>query len=314
MIENKGSEQTINCDVLILGAGPAGITAAIYTSRSKLNTILIDTNVSGGQVATTYHVANYPGTDGVVNGFDLMENMKKQAISFGCQLFEMQNIKEIDLTSDIKRVKTETNIFFSKTIFIATGSEPRKLPAAGSDEFKGRGVHYCATCDAAFYQDADVLVVGGGTSALQEALFLKRYAKTVTIVNRSDKFKAPKSSIDEALSDGFIKVLWNASIIEINGDKFVTSVVLEDSKANKKWEQKIDGIFVYIGTLPNTKMFESQINMTNYGYIITDNNMATNVKGVYAIGDVRDKEIRQITTAVGDGTIAGIMAEKYINK
>lgn len=301
----------VRCDVLIIGAGPSGLTSAIYTSRSRLHTVVIDSNLPGGQVATTFHVANYPGTNGVIRGLDLMENMKKQAVDFGAQIDDLQQIIDINLMGEEKFIKTDHNDYYSKSVIIATGAEPRKLPVEGERDFRGRGVHYCATCDGAMYQDADVAVVGGGTSAVEEAVFLSRYAKTVAIINRSDHFKAAKSSVDEALRNPSISVIWNSTIKELKGDNFLQSVVLKDIKTGQQSELKTDGIFVYIGMQPNSSIFSNQVKLSENGYILTDEKMSTNIPGVFSAGDVREKEIRQISTAVGDGTIAGIMAEKY---
>ena len=303
----------VRCDVLIIGAGPAGLTSAIYTSRSRLQTVVIESNLPGGQVATTFHVANYPGTNGVVRGLDLMENMKKQALDFGARIDDLQHIIEINLSGAEKFIRTENNDYYAKSVIIATGSEPRKLPVEGERDYRGRGIHYCATCDGALYQDADVTVVGGGESALEEAGFLSRYARSITILNRSDHFKAAKTSVDEALKNPSISVKWNTVVKELRGDNFLHSVILEDVKTGEQNEFKTDGVFVYIGTQPNSDIFSKQVNMTESGYILTDENMATNIPGVFAAGDVRNKTIRQISTAVGDGTIAGMMVEKYIN-
>lgn len=304
----------VRCDVLIIGAGPSGLTAALYTSRSRLNTVVIDSNLPGGQVITTFSVANYPGTNGVIRGLDLAENMKKQALDFGAQIYDLQQITEIDLLEEEKFVKTDHNDYYAKSVIIATGSEPRKLPVEGERELRGRGVHYCATCDGALYQDTDVAVVGGGISAVEEATFLSRYAKSVTIINRADYFKAPKLYVEKALKDPSISVVWNSVIKELKGDNFLKGVVLEDVKTGRQSELKIDGIFVYIGMQPNSSILSSQVKLSENGYILTDEKMATNIPGVFAAGDVREKEIRQISTAVGDGTVAGIMADKYINQ
>ncbi len=303
----------IHCDVLIIGAGPSGLTAAIYTARSRLNTVIIDSNLPGGQVITTFHVANYPGTNGAIRGLDLAENMKKQSLDFGAQIYDLQQISQIDLSREEKFVKTGHADYYAKSVIIATGSEPRKLPVAGEREFRGRGVHYCATCDGALYQDANVAVVGGGISALEEAVFLSRYARSVTIINRSDRFKAPALYTERTLKNPSIKVIWNSVIKELKGDSFLKTIMLEDVKTGGLSELQVDGIFVYIGMQPNSGLFTGQVKLSEKGYILTDENMSTNIPGVFAAGDVREKEIRQISTAVGDGTIAGIMADKYVN-
>jgi len=317
ILEKKcdSKEHTIvHCDVLIIGAGPAGLTAAIYAARSKLHTIIIDSSLPGGQVASTYHIANYPGTNGVIRGIDLMDNMKKQAMDFGSQIDDMQSIKSINFKGNEKHVQTEANDYYAKSVIIATGAEPRKLPVESEREFRGRGIHYCATCDGALYTDTNVIVVGGGTSAVEESLFLTRYAKSITVVNRATEFKASRSSVDELLKNPQINVLWNTEAKEVLGQNFVQKVILYNNKTGESKEMDTDGIFVYIGMVPNTSLFKDVLNISEYGYIMTDNNMATNIPGVFAAGDIRDKEIRQISTAVGDGTIAGIMAERYISQ
>ncbi|MDP4180411.1 MAG: thioredoxin-disulfide reductase [Bacillota bacterium] len=306
-------ETKVHCDVLIIGAGPAGLTSAIYSARSKLQTVVIDSSIPGGQVASTFHVSNYPGTNGVIRGIDLMENMKKQALDFGAQIDDMQSIKSIDFSGDEKHLKTELNEYYAKSVIIATGAEPRKLPVEQERQFRGRGIHYCATCDGALYVDANVIVVGGGTSALQEALFLTRYAKTVTIINRSDSFKASRSSVDEVMKYPQIKIIWNTEVKEVHGENFVQKVILHNNTNGEQTEMGTDGVFVYIGMEPNTLLFKTNLKLSDNGYIITDANMSTNIPGVFAAGDVREKDIRQISTAVGDGTIAGIMVERYIS-
>ncbi len=311
---NSKERTIVHCDVLIIGAGPAGLTAAIYAARSKLHTIVIDSSLPGGQVASTYHISNYPGTNGVIRGIDLMENMKKQALDFGSQIDDMQSIKSINLSGDEKYLQTDANDYYAKSIIIATGAEPRKLPVESEREYRGRGIHYCATCDGALYTDANVLVVGGGTSAVEESLFLTRYAKSITVVNRSTEFKSSRSSVDELMKNPQINVLWNTEVKEVSGENFVQKVVLYNKENGESKEMDTDGIFVYIGMEPNTSLFKDVLNISEYGYIMTDNSMATNIPGVFAAGDIRDKEIRQISTAVGDGTIAGIMAERYISR
>jgi len=300
------------CDVLILGGGPAGLTSAIYAARSMLNTVVVDQNVVGGQVASTYQVANYPGTNGIIRGIDLVNNMKKQAVDFGAQINDMQDIKQIDLSGEIKKLETAKADYYARSVIIATGSVPRKLNVEGEERFTGKGVHYCATCDGAFYYDANVIVVGGGDAAVEEAVFLTRYAKKVFVVHRRDHFSATKSAQEELFKNPSVEVLFNTEVKAINGSDFVTGVKLFDNKNKRTYEMDIDGIFIYIGMQPQSSLFRGQIEIDDYGYIITDENLQTSVKGVFAAGDVRKKEIRQITTAVGDGTVAAIMAGRYI--
>ncbi|WP_235832627.1 thioredoxin-disulfide reductase [Acetivibrio mesophilus] len=297
-----------------MGGGPAGLSAAIYAARAKLHTVVVDEGLIGGQVATTFHVANYPGTNGVVRGVDLMENMKKQAVDFGAHIDDLKEISDINLEGKEKIIITENTDYYAKAVLIATGATPRRLQADGEREFRGRGVHYCATCDGALYHDANVLVVGGGESATEEAVFLTRYAKHVTIVNKHDYFRASKTARDEVLKNPNISVMWDSEVRKVNGDNFVKSVIIENIKTGKVEELDMDGLFVYIGMQPKTELFMGKVGMNEQGYITTNEDMATNIPGVFAAGDVREKKIRQIVTAVGDGAIAGIMAERYINE
>lgn len=309
----RRERQRVYCDVLILGAGPAGLSAAIYASRAKLYTIIIDEGMPGGQVATTYHVANYPGTNGVIRGLDLVENMKKQALDFGAQIDDLKEISEVNFEGSEKYVKTEDTDYYAKSVIIATGAQPRKLPAEGEREFRGRGVHYCATCDGAMYQDTNVLVIGGGNSAVEEAVFLTRYAKHVTIVHQFDHFQASKAAQDEALNHPDIDVIWDSEVRKISGENFVQKVTIENIKTKEQKEIETDGLFVYIGMEPKTDLFKGKVNTNQWGYIQADEDMKTNISGIYVAGDVREKKIRQIATAAADGVVAGIMAEKYIN-
>lgn len=312
--ECKNKErQKIYCDVLILGGGPAGLSAAMYSARAKLFTVVIDEGLTGGQVSTTYHVANYPGTNGVVRGMDLMENMKRQALEFGAQIDELKLINNINLEGNEKYVETDDTDYYAKAVIIATGAVPRKLPAEGEEEYRGRGVHYCATCDGAMYQDANVFVVGGGEAALEEAVFLTRYAKHVTIINRSDKFRASKGTQDEAMKNPNISVILDTVVRKVNGDTFMKSIEIENVKTNEIKEIEADGLFVYIGTEPKTDFLKGKLKLSENGYIDTDENMKTDIPGVFAAGDVRNKTVRQIATATGDGVIAGVMAERYVN-
>lgn len=306
-------KERVHTDVLIIGAGPAGMAAAIYASRAKLMTVTIDEGMIGGQVATTFTVANYPGTNGVIRGMDLMENMKKQAEKFETRVDSFVEIKNIDLSGDKKIVETEDIEYAAKALILATGAVPRKLPVQEEREFRSRGVHYCATCDGALYQDANLIVVGGGNSAVEEAVFLTKYAKKVTVIHQFDKFQATKSAQNELFKTQNIEVIWNSEIREIKGDTFVKSVVVENLKTKERFDMDVDGIFVYIGAEPRTELFRNKVKLDDKGYIIVNDEMKTSVKGVFAAGDVINKKIRQIATAVGDGTVAGIMVERFVN-
>ncbi len=303
----------INSDVIILGAGAAGLSAAIYASRAKLKTVIIDESVPGGQTASTYHVANYPGTPGVVRGKEIIQNMREQALSFGTVIEDLKEIFEVKLNGSTKYVKTEDTEYFGKVLIIATGAEPRALPAEGADEFKGRGVHYCATCDGAMYQDRKVVVVGGGNSAVEEAVFLTRFASHVTIIHQFDHFQAGQSAQEEAFLNPKINIIWNSEVRKVNGaGHALTGVVIENLKTKELIEVPTEGAFVYIGTAPRSELYRGELQLDKWGYIIAGEDTKTNLEGVYAAGDIRNKPIRQVITAAADGAIAGIMAERYL--
>lgn len=307
-------KEKVYCDVVILGAGPAGLSSAIYTARAKLFTVVVDEGLAGGQVATTYHVANYPGTNGVVRGLDLMENMKKQATDYGAVIDEMKEVFSVSVDNNKICVDTDGAEYRAKALIIATGATPRKLPAQGEEEYRARGVHYCATCDGAMYQDKDVIVVGGGNSAVEEAVFLTRYANKVTIIHQLDYFQASKSSAKEAIDHPKIDVIWDSEIRRVYGNDFVEGVTIENLITSKKTDINTDAVFAYIGLEPKSYLFKNLIEMDDWGYVITSEDMKTSISGIYAVGDVRQKRVRQIATASADGVIAGIMVEKSINE
>lgn len=309
----KAENRRVDCEVLILGAGAAGLSAAIYASRAKMKTIVIDESIPGGQTGTTYHVANYPGTPGVVRGKEITENMRNQAISFGAVIEDLKEIFEVQLVEDTKHVRTEDTDFYAKTIILAPGAQPRMLLAEGAADFKGRGVHYCATCDGAMYQDRKIIVVGGGNSAVEEAIYLTKFASHVTIVHRSENFRASKTALDEAFENKKIDIITNAIVKTVNGSGHaLTSVILENVNTGELTELPTEGAFVYIGTEPLTKMFAGQVEIDESGYIVASEDTRTNIPGVFAAGDVRTKPVRQIVTAASDGAVAGIMAERYV--
>jgi thioredoxin reductase (NADPH) len=309
----KEPMQRIDCDILILGAGAAGLSAAIYAARAKMNTVLIDESVPGGQTASTYHVANYPGTPGVVRGNEIIQNMREQAKSFGARIDDLKEIAEVKLMDKIKHVRTEDTEYYAKAVIIASGAKPRALPAENADEFKGRGVHYCATCDGSMYQDRKIVVVGGGNSAVEEAVFLTRFASHVTIIHQFDNFQASKTAQEEAFKSDKIDIIWDSEVRKVNGQGHaLTSVVIENIKTKQLSEVPTEGAFVYIGTEPMSKMYQGQIDMDKWGYIAAAEDTKTNVDGVFVAGDIRTKLIRQVVTAASDGAVAGIMAERYM--
>ncbi len=311
--KNEVERVNYSADILILGGGPAGLTAALYASRSKLRTIVIDEGVPGGQAATTFHIANFPGTNGTIGGKELMDNMIKQAKGFGAEIHDLKEVFSIELLQAEKRIVTEDAEYTAPVIILATGAESRPLQAVGEADFRGNGVHYCATCDGSMYQDAEnVLVVGGGNSAVEEAVFLTRYAKHVTIVHQFDHFQASKIAQEEALANEQISVIWDSEPRSIVGEKHLSGLEIENIKTHEITTVTANGVFVYIGMQPRTALFEGQVKLNNWGYIEADDEMRTTIPGVFVAGDVRSKTVRQVATAVGDGAVAAVNAERYL--
>lgn len=305
--------QRVDCDLLILGGGPAGLTAGIYAGRAKLNTVIVEESICGGQAGSTAHIANYPGTEGAVSGKELAQNMKDQALSFGVRIDDLKEIFEVKLDGPEKYIRTEDTEYYARAIILATGARPRSLDAAGAAERKGRGVHYCATCDGAMYEGTDVIVVGGGSAAIEEAVFLTRFADHVTIVHRRDGFRAAQIELDEARENEKITILTNKVVKEVvGGEHVLKEVVLKDVKTGAEEILPVSGAFVYVGNDPQTQMFKGQISLDEMGYIVAGEDTKSSQPGVYAAGDVRTKVVRQVATAASDGAVAAIMAEKYI--
>jgi len=309
----KMGRDRVCADVLILGAGPAGLSAAIYTARSKLYTIVIDRALPGGQVSTSYTIENYAGTGGIIEGPVLMDKMVSQAESFGAEIVELKEITGVELNDEVKHIATDDTDYYTKSIIIATGAQPRPLPVEKEEEYRGRGLHYCATCDGAMYQDTDIIVIGGGDSAAEEAVNLTKFVSKVTMVVRKDKFTATKAAREELMENPKIEVMWNTEITKLHGSMFLEKVTLKNNKTGKESEMPIEGIFIFIGMTPRTELFKDVIQTDKFGYILTDENMTTNIPGVYAAGDVRHKTVRQIANAVGDGAVAAVFTEKYIS-
>ena len=309
----KEPTKQVDCDVLILGAGPAGLSAAIYAARAKRRTVVVDISVSGGQAASTYHIENYPGTPGVIRGKELIDNMRAQAESFGAKIHDLKEIFEVSLTGNTKVVRTEDTEYSAQAVIIASGASPKALPAPGADEFKGRGVHYCATCDGSMYQDRRIVVIGGGDAAVEEADFLTKFASHVTLIHRSS-FRAAKSALDRLFANDKIDVITDARVTKVNGEGHaLTSVVIENVKTGQSYDYATEGAFVYIGVEPATHPYQGQLDMDEAGYILAGEDMKTNIEGVFAAGDIRKKTIRQVVTAASDGAVAGIMAERYLS-
>lgn len=305
------SKEKKNIDLVILGGGPAGLTAAIYASRAKIKFILLENGILGGQVRNSYLIENYPGVK-EVDGVELADKMQEQAESLGAIIDEFDPVENIEIREGNNIIETESYIYISKTVIIATGAVPRKLPIPNESKFEGKGIHYCAVCDGAMYEGKEIGVIGGGNSALEEAVFLTKFAKTVYMIRRYDYFRGEKKLIEEAENNDKIKILYNRDLVNVEGRDYVEKAIIRDENSKKESELKLDGVFGYIGTEPKSDIFKNYININKNGYIITDEKMTTNIKGVYAAGDIREKEYRQITTAVADGTIAALEAEKFI--
>lgn len=300
---------TYNFDTVILGGGPAGLSAGLYAARGAVSTAIIDISMLGGQPSNYLELENYPGFD-KIGGYELMEKFENHADKFNVQKFPAQEILSVDLKSK-KIITTETE-FNAKTIIIATGAKPMKLNVPGEIDFVGRGVSYCAVCDGAFYRDKVVAVVGGGNSAVEEAIYLTKFASKVYIIHRRDELRADKIVQERAFKNPKIEFIWNSVVREIKGDDLVNSVVLENVKAGEKSILTIDGIFPYIGIVPNVELFSGQLAQDAKGFIVTDDKMQTSVEGVFAIGDVRTTPLRQVITAAADGAVAAVYAVKYI--
>lgn len=298
-------------DIIILGGGPAGFSSAIYAARGAVSTAIVDINMLGGQPSNYLELENYPGFQ-LVGGYDLMEKFEEHADKFGVEKFPMQEITKIDLAK--KKIYTKEYEFSAKSIIIATGAQPMKLGVKGEKEFIGRGVSYCAVCDGAFYKDKIVAVVGGGNSAIEEAMYLTKFAKKVYVIHRRDKLRADKILQEKAFKNQKIEFIWNSIVLEIQGENTVKSIVLKNLQTDKISELKIDGIFPYIGISPNTELFSGQLEQDKYGFIQTDTTMATSIDGVYAIGDVRNTPLRQVVTAASDGAIGATYALRYIEQ
>ena len=301
-------------DIIIIGGGPAGLSAGLYAGRSRLKTLIIEKDISGGQISGTAYVENYPGSIEDPTGMALSERMEEQAKKYAEIVFE--NVEEVNLEGEVKTVKTDSNEYQAKAIIISTGAKHRKLDVPGEEEFANRGVSYCATCDGPFYQDLDIYVVGGGDSALEEANYLTRYGKSVTIIHRRDEFRASGVVVENVKENPKIKFEYDSVVKEIRGDKEVNELVLENVKTKEEKIIKNEdgsplGVFIFIGNIAQTELFNGRIAMEN-GYIITDEDMKTEIEGVFAVGDTRKKSVRQAVTAASDGCIAAVMANRYL--
>lgn len=302
-------------ETIILGGGPAGLSAALYAGRGKLDTLLIEKATYGGQVATTYEVDNYPGTELGITGPELSEKMRKQAEAFGTK-FIKEDIQSVDFTdASVKKVTTNKGEYLTKTVIIATGAQPKMVGFIGEEKLRGRGVSYCATCDADFYTDLPIAVIGGGDSAIQEALYLTKFASKVTIIHRRQGFRAAQYLVDKAKANPKIEFLLDTVVeeaIEENG--MLTGLKVKNVLTEETTDFITDGVFVFVGYEPISEIFKGSIEMNAFGEIITDVYMRTNVPGVFAAGDIRETTIRQVITAASDGAVAAVSCEKYLGE
>ncbi len=299
-------------DLIIIGAGPAGLTAAIYAARANLETLVLEKDVIGGQVRSSYTIENYPGFK-IIKGNELGDRIQEQAEALGAVVDEFDFIEKVILKDEEKIVETGDYIYKPKAVIIATGATPVKLSIPDEKIYEGKGIHYCAVCDGAIYKDEVVAVVGGGNAALEESIFLSKFAKKVIIIRRYDYFKGEAKTLETVKNTPNIDIMYNWDLVNVSGEVFVDRAIVRNTKTDEEKEVPVKAVFGYIGTEPKTDIFKEYINLDSKGYIPANEGMETNVKGIFVAGDVRVKEFRQITTAVADGTIAALQAEKYIN-
>lgn len=306
-------------DLIIIGGGPAGLSAGLYSARAKMSTLVLEKESAGGQMAITNEIVNYPGSILEPTGSSLTDRMMEQAQEFGVD-FKKDEVIKVDLEGDIKIITGENAVYRARSIIIASGARPRALEVPGEKEFVGKGVSYCATCDADFFTGLEVFVVGGGDAAVQEAIHLTKFARKVSIIHRRDELRAAKTIQDRARKNPKIEFIWDSVVEEIKGSGIINSIVLRNVKTNELKEYHADeedmtfGIFVFVGFLPQTDLYKDLIKLDDLGYIVTDENMKTNLPGVFAAGDCRQKSLRQVVTAVADGAIASTQAEIYIEE
>lgn len=303
-------------DCIIIGAGPAGISAGIYAARASMKTIIIEKGTPGGLIAKTDEIANYPGVEDVPTGSELIERMIKQAKSFGAE-FITDTVVNVDLSGTTKVVYGESDTYEGRSVIIATGSNPRLLNVPGEKEFTGKGIAYCATCDAPFFQDLDIYVVGSGEAAVEEAMYLTKFGRSVTLLVRKDKLSVAKSIEEKALKCEKLSIMWNVEVESFEGSGILGAMNIVNNKTGEKTKivpkegDMMFGVFIFVGYIPESTVFDGKV-ITDRNYIVSDETMKTSVEGVFVAGDVRVKELRQVVTAVNDGAIAAINARKYV--
>lgn len=313
MMSDKSDNNKTKFEVIIIGAGPAGYTAGIYSSRARHDTLILSGILPGGQLVNTTDVENYPGFENGIMGPDLMINFRKQTERMGTTIVD-DEVTKVDFKQKPFKVSTASKEYEAKAVIICTGANPRKLGLDGETTFGGKGVSYCATCDGPFFRNQELVVAGGGDSAVEEATFLTKFASTVHLVHRRDELRASKVMQERAMADKKIKFHWNKIVEEITGNEKVQKVVLKDTKTNEKTDLEVGGIFVAIGHTPNSKLFVDQIELDKQGYVVLKENTKTSVEGVFAAGDVHDHRYRQAITAAGFGCMAAIDVDKYLSE
>jgi thioredoxin reductase (NADPH) len=298
-------------DIIIVGGGLAGLTAGMYSKRAGLDTLLFEKMFTGGQASTTNMIENYPGFDDPISGPDFAMKIENHARKFGLEI-QYDEIISLELEGDIKKVFIENKEYQAKAVILAMGAEPKKLGLDREDEFRGRGVSYCATCDGAFYRDKDVAVIGGGDTAAEDAMFLAQYANKVYLVHRRDTLRATRILADRVVASKKIEKVWDSTVEAILGEDHVTGIRVVNVKTGEKRVINLDGIFIAIGVRPNSELIKGIITMSEAGYVLTNDSMETNIPGVFAAGDLRQKPLLQLITAAADGAIAAYSAQKYI--
>jgi thioredoxin reductase (NADPH) len=303
--------KNVDYDLVIIGGGPAGLTAGLYAIRARMNVILIEKVVPGGQILTTDWIENYPGFPIGISGIDLVQKMTEQVNRFNLEI-ENDEVISVDFSKQVKEIKLTKRSITAHAVIVATGASPNKLGIPGEDVFTGKGVSYCATCDGPFFKDSTIAAVGGGDTAVQETLFLTKFAKKVYLIHRRDKLRAEAILQERALASDKIEFVWNSVLTEINGLTHVENITVQNVNTGETDKLPVDGCFIWVGIRPNTKFLSTVLNYDEYGFITTDLNMRTSVQGVFAAGDVRSTPLRQIATAVGDAALAAYSAEHYI--
>lgn len=300
-------------DVLIIGGGPAGLAAGLYAGRANLKTAILERGMPGGQASTTEMIENYPGFPEGIMGPELMMKMAEQAGRFGVEIITT-NVEKINKIDAIYEIKTTDRTITAKTIILASGAEPQELGIQGERMLRGRGVSYCATCDGAFFRDRKVAVIGGGDAAVEEAMYLTKLVEKVYLIHRRDQLRATKVVQDRAFKNPKIEFIWNSTVDQILGNDKLEAVLIKDVNSGDKRSIAVDGVFIYVGNKPNTEFLNELVSFDQKGYIITNEHLQTSSPGVFAAGDVRQKTLRQVVTAVADGAIAAVEAEKYISE